>query len=117
MKHSVTNILLSLIFLTFQYFTLEAQEIGSVTNPTIKVRGLITESKSDTPLPFVNIVISGPRVIGCSSDTEGRFGVRLEEPGIYSIAVSYLGYEDWSIRSLKLDPGSDTLINIELEPS
>ncbi|MBT8229976.1 MAG: TonB-dependent receptor [Bacteroidia bacterium] len=117
MKHSVTNILLSLIFLTFQYFTLEAQEIGSVTNPTIKVRGLITESKSDTPLPFVNIVISGPRVIGCSSDTEGRFGVRLEEPGIYSIAVSYLGYEDWTIGNLKLDPGSDTLINIELEPS
>ncbi len=73
----------------------------------VTVSGLLKEASTTTALPFVNVTLNIRDtifVIGTISNEEGRFTLADITPGNYSLALSYVGYEQ---KALPVDRGSD----------
>ena len=92
--------LLSLLLLTFAYFTIYAQQKT--------VTGQVT-SEAEGPLPGVNIVVQGT-VQGAVTDMDGNFSI--EVPGPEAVLVfSYIGYS-----TIAVPVGDQMVINTVLKP-
>lgn len=80
--------------------------------------GILEEATSGDPVPFAHIVLSKDEdQFLTTSDTSGYFQF-LEVPfGIYSLTVSYLGYQTVTIRELAVEHQNLPPLHIRLEPS
>jgi hypothetical protein len=78
------NLLTSLVLLMLFPAWLFAQ-IGTI-------RGRVFDEKTNEPLPFVNIVITGTN-IGSTSDLDGNFLFTGVQPGFVSLSASFVGFE------------------------
>ena len=60
---------------------------------SVTIKGMVVDSKTDEPLPFVNVIVKkdGKMVTGCSTDFDGNFSITVSE-GRYDIETSYIGY-------------------------
>ena len=60
---------------------------------SITIKGTVVDSKTNEPLPFVNVIVKkdGKMVTGCSTDFDGNFSITVSE-GRYDIETSYIGY-------------------------
>ncbi len=60
---------------------------------SVTLKGTVVDSKTDEPLPFVNVIVKkdGKMVTGCSTDFDGNFSITVSE-GRYDIETSYIGY-------------------------
>ena len=76
--------ILLLLLLVMQVWTAAAQSGG--------VRGRVTDTASNEPLPGVSIVIAGTTT-GTSSGNAGEFSIGGLKPGTYKVVFSYIGYE------------------------
>lgn len=56
------------------------------------IRGRVFDEKTNEPLPFVNIVITGTN-IGSTSDLDGNFLFTGVQPGFVSLSASFVGFE------------------------
>lgn len=56
------------------------------------IRGRVFDEKTNEPLPFVNIIISGTN-IGSTSDLDGNFLFTGVQPGFVSLSASFVGFE------------------------
>jgi hypothetical protein len=56
------------------------------------IRGRVFNEKTNEPLPFVNIIISGTN-IGSTSDLDGNFLFTGVQPGFVSLTASFVGFE------------------------
>ncbi len=54
--------------------------------------GKVRDAQSSAPLPGANVQIQGT-VLGGTTDAEGIFTVKKLPPGIYTLRVSYIGYD------------------------
>lgn len=79
-----TNLLTSLVLLLLLPAWLSAQ--------TGTIRGRVFDEKTNEPLPFVNIVITGTN-IGSTSDLDGNFLFTGVQPGFVSLSASFVGFE------------------------
>ena len=62
----------------------------SVSAQPFEITGIITDSETKEPLPFVNIVINNSNHGGIS-DINGKFSLKSNSE-IYFLRVSYVGY-------------------------
>ncbi len=95
----------------------------SIYGQTTRIRGVVVDSDTNEPLPFVNISFKGTN-IGTITDFEGRFFLETRYPGD-SITISYIGYHSQSIQikktayqelSIQLKPESVFIDAVVIKP-
>ena len=57
------------------------------------IKGKITDKASNEPIPFANVLLIGTDN-GTTTDENGAYEIGGLAPGLYSIRVSFVGYED-----------------------
>ncbi len=77
----------------------------------VKIKGVITDSFSKEPIPFVNVVFKGKNV-GTTSDLNGKYALDSQW-GSSTLIFSSIGYE---VQEVDLDESNYQVINIELVP-
>lgn len=86
-------------------FSLEGQN-------EIRIKGLITDSVSGEPLPYVSIIVKGTTT-GAATDLDGRFSLTVPSSASGKmLEVSYLGY---STKQVPLKSGQS--LSIQLAPT
>ncbi|MGB5553046.1 MAG: TonB-dependent receptor [Flavobacteriaceae bacterium] len=97
--------LISLLFITAAQ--LSAQETGSIA-------GKLTDKEvNNEPLPFANILIKGTTK-GTTSDFDGLYEIANLEPGAYTLAYSFVGYETIEMPNVTVEAGKVTTIDLGL---
>lgn len=86
-------------------FSLEGQN-------EIRIKGLVTDSVSGEPLPYVSIIVKGTTT-GAATDLDGRFSLTVPSSASgMMLEVSYLGY---STKQVPLKSGQS--LSIQLAPT
>jgi hypothetical protein len=83
---------------------------------TQNIRGNVIDEFTKLPLPGASIIITGTNpVVGTTTDANGKFKIEGQNPGRYTLKVSYIGYQDRYITNLELFAGKELVIVAELE--
>jgi hypothetical protein len=77
-----------------------------------KVRGLITDSETKEPMPFVNIIFKGTS-LGTISDFKGEYYIETKLASADTLIFSYIGYLP---KKIKVDKFRFQTLNVELRP-
>ncbi|MBI4810382.1 MAG: carboxypeptidase regulatory-like domain-containing protein, partial [Ignavibacteriales bacterium] len=78
------------------------------------ITGRVTDSRTQEPIPSVNIIIQEKPEIGTSTDINGNFKLRGLDVGTYSLKVSAIGYAPQVITNLVVTTGRATPIAVKL---
>ncbi len=79
------------------------------------LKGKIENESNNEPLIFANIILKGTSY-GAASDNEGNFIIKDIDPGVYTFAASYMGYETFEKEiSIPYDDSNGKL-TIQLKP-
>ncbi|MGB5875372.1 MAG: carboxypeptidase-like regulatory domain-containing protein, partial [Bacteroidota bacterium] len=100
-------ILYTLICLLFLTAALHAGETG-------KISGVVKDSKTDEPLPGVNVIVQGTPY-GASTNIEGRFVILNIPPGNHTVVASLVGYKKYTINDLRVSVDFTTPLDIMLD--
>ncbi|UOB18937.1 carboxypeptidase-like regulatory domain-containing protein [Abyssalbus ytuae] len=99
---------------TLSSTTQQPYDISSNTQVSMEISGLITDKKTNKPLPYVNIGILN-RENGTVTNTQGKFILPLKEEWLNdTLRVSSIGYKPIDILMEKIKRKNDTLL-IKLE--
>lgn len=92
-----------------------------VGNPNVgTLVGTITDSKTNEPLPFVNVIVEqdGKQTGGAQTDIDGNYQVQPLNAGYYDIVASFVGYKKNKKQRIYVSPtGYSTDGDIALEPT
>ncbi|MFN5183640.1 MAG: TonB-dependent receptor [Bacteroidota bacterium] len=80
------------------------------------IKGKIIDVDNREPQAFANIVIQGTNT-GATTDIEGNYIISNLKPGIYTIIVNMVGYENQTIPEVSVNNIKPTVLNIELKSS
>jgi hypothetical protein len=89
----------------------------SITNTQThkgEINGRVIDSRTQEPIPSVNVVIIEKPEIGTSTDTNGIFKFRGLNVGTYSLKISAVGYTPQVITNIVVTTGRATPITIKL---
>lgn len=90
---------------------------SSLQAQTATLRGTVTDAQTGSPLSHANIVIARDGLqTGVTTNGAGAFEKKGLAPGIYSVTVTYLGYEKQTISAVELTAGSSKALEIALKP-
>jgi TonB-linked SusC/RagA family outer membrane protein len=89
--------------------TLFLAMLGSVFAQERTITGTITSAEDGSPLPGVNILVSGTTNVGTISDMNGRYTLRVPA-GYESIEFSYIG-----MKSQTITLGASNVIDVVME--
>ncbi|MDZ7343937.1 MAG: TonB-dependent receptor [candidate division KSB1 bacterium] len=82
---------------------------------TAALRGKITDAQTGEPLPRANVVVTGTNFTGgAASNNDGFFEVRNLAAGVYSVSVSFMGYEKQTLERVALNAGESRELNLAL---
>jgi len=81
-----------------------------------KLRGVVTDKETGDPLPGANVVIDGT-TLGASSDLKGVYIVLAVPPGVYTVRVSYMGYQEMDIANIRVMANLTTTQDFALTPA
>jgi len=98
--------------LAFIFFLLQAAVFAGVTG---KISGVITDAGSGEELIGANVIIEGTS-FGSATSVNGRYVILNIPPGVYSVKVSYLGYEPVIIQQVRIVVDQTTDISVALRP-
>jgi outer membrane receptor protein involved in Fe transport len=91
------------------------------------ISGIVVEEKNAKPIPFVTVGILGTSN-GSTTDLKGYFNISDIDPGTYTLAFSYIGYEtkkieieiigteDRNLGTIKLQEGAISLKEVVITP-
>jgi TonB-dependent receptor len=80
------------------------------------VQGVLSDSQSGEPLIGASVRVLGTS-LGGSTDVNGHYEIKDVTPGIYQLAVSYIGYETSVLRDVHVQAGQVTQIDHKLSTS
>ena len=81
------------------------------------IKGIVTDAKTGSPLPFVSVVIlkDGKQVHGGTTDWDGVFVIKpLDTVGTYNIAIDNPGYIRYRREGVRVLPDGFTFVEIKL---
>jgi len=78
-----------------------------------KIRGRVFDEKTRKPLVGANIIVEGT-YLGCAADAEGYYFILNIPPGIYTVKVSMMGYNDIREVGVKVNINQTTTINFAM---
>lgn len=110
-KPGATNLPVSIGILLFVSILAFPINLSGQSSGTIK--GTIKSAKNDNPLQYVNILLQKAnedgKLQGTTSNAKGRFIIEDIEWGTYQLALSYVGFQNKTIKDLTLNPESPTI--------
>ncbi len=99
-----------------QYFFLSLFLLTSVTiKAQSSVNGYVTDKSTGETLISANVAILDNNR-GTATNTLGYYSITNLEPGTYTIACTYIGFELFR-REITLEPGENLRLDIALEPN
>ena len=87
----------------------------SAQNQAHIISGVVTDAETSMALPGANVRLLGPMDRGTATDLEGRYAFTLS-PGLYSVSVTFVGYEPYQLDGLELSAGSTSELDVRLWP-
>ncbi len=83
------------------------------------LKGTITDSKTQEPLPFVNVVAKqdGQQIRGGQTDFDGIFTIKPLPVGKYDIEVSSVGYQKYVRTGIQVTASGFTIADVQLVPT
>jgi outer membrane receptor protein involved in Fe transport len=78
-----------------------------------KIAGRVVDRETGEPLIGANVLILGT-TLGAATDINGRYVIHNVPPGLYDIRASYVGYQDMTIREVRVTAGLTQEVNFEL---
>jgi hypothetical protein len=81
-----------------------------------KLRGKVTDKVSGDPLIGANVTIDGT-TLGAAADLNGDYIVLGVPPGVYTIKVSYIGYQPVSLANVRINASLTTTQDFKLSSS
>jgi len=82
------------------------------TNVSYQIKGRITD-KNGSPLAGASVVLENT-LQGCTTDSYGNFSLSKVKSGVYTLSVSFVGYEK---KSLEVNVDKDLTVDLSLTPS
>ncbi|MDZ7262037.1 MAG: TonB-dependent receptor, partial [candidate division KSB1 bacterium] len=109
MKVKITIFLLALFIATIGESLLFAGTTG-------KIAGKITDAESREPLVGANVVIQGS-TMGAASALDGNYVILNVPPGVYTVVVSMIGYQQLQFNNVRVSIDLTTIIDAALQPT
>lgn len=70
-----------------------------------EIHGIVKDYNSGEPMPFATVSTDyGGKLIGTTTDIDGRFKLKPLHPGKYDISVQFLGYDTRVIQAVEVTP-------------
>ena len=86
----------------------------SAQQPTQTIRGTISDNVSNTPLPYVSVMLLNTN-FGTITDSLGNFTLKNVIVGRYNLQVSMVGFESYILKELQVTSGKEVVLNIGLK--
>src|SRR3990172_10647474 len=83
--------------------------LGNAVAQDRTITGTVTSAEDGSPLPGVNILVSGTTNVGTITDANGRFSLKVPE-GFKALEFSYIG-----TKSQAIELTSSNVIDVSLE--
>jgi outer membrane receptor for ferrienterochelin and colicin len=110
-----TLLLCSVVFNAFAQGPPSAQE-PTKDKGNAKISGSVVDAESNQPVEFATVALldpaTGKPVDGSICDVDGKFTITKVAEGTYDVAISFIGYETQTIKSITLEKRSDTNLGI-----
>ncbi|BFP41625.1 TonB-dependent receptor [Flavobacteriaceae bacterium GF1] len=88
--------------------------VANAQETTGSIVGKLTDKEANNdPLPFANVLIKGTTT-GTTSDFDGLYEISGLEPGTYTVAYSFLGYETVEIPNVVVEAGKVTNVDVPM---
>ena len=87
----------------------------TISLPAATITGKITDANNGTFLPGANVMLVGTSY-GAATERTGKFRISNVPTGDYTLAVKYIGYEDYSAQ-ISVSDGADNNFNIAINVS
>jgi outer membrane receptor protein involved in Fe transport len=81
-----------------------------------KLRGKVTDKESGDPLIGANVTLDGTS-LGAAADLNGDYVILGVPPGVYTVKVSYIGYQPVSLANVRVSAGLTTTQDFKLSSS
>jgi len=81
---------------------------------TGNLAGVVTDAKTNEPLPGVNVLIKGT-YYGAATDINGKYKITGISEGKYNIDVSLIGYKTYQYTGIEVDANKTTNLDVTLE--
>jgi outer membrane receptor for ferrienterochelin and colicin len=107
MKVRITILLIALLILTAYLCVLLAGTTG-------KIAGKITDAATGETLVSANIIVKGTS-LGTISDIDGNYSILNIPPGVYSMSVTIIGYQQIQFDNVSVSVDLTTLIDAALQ--
>lgn len=98
--------------ITFITLFLLTNVISFAQNGTLK--GRVSGTMNNEPLPFVNIQLEGSE-LGASSDVDGNYKIENIPPGSYNVIASFVGYKKAVFYEIVIVSTRPTTLDITLQ--
>ena len=109
MKHFI-------FFCAINLFTLQSALHSQPYSQTI--RGRVIDKATQQPMPGANVIVLDTEPVkGAVTDTDGWFKLDDVALGRISLDISFMGYQNVTIRNLFLISGKEMILTVELEES
>ena len=86
----------------------------SFSQQTGNLAGVVTDAKTNEPLPGVNVIIKGT-YYGAASDINGAYKITGISEGKYNIDVSLIGYKTYQFTGIQVNVNKTTKLDVTLE--
>lgn len=86
----------------------------SAQRPTQTIRGTVIDFASNSPLPYVNVVLLNS-TFGTIADSIGHFTMKGVNIGRYDMQISMMGYEPYVLKEIQVSSGKEVFLNIALK--
>jgi hypothetical protein len=96
-----------------------AGRLGAETaEPVVgQLAGQVRDQLSQQALPGAYVIVEGTR-LGASTDAEGRFRIAGVPEEVYTLTISFIGFEESRLRDVRVVRGKTTVIpDVELTPA
>lgn len=86
----------------------------SIEKPMQTIRGIVTDSKSNTPIEYATISILRNPSLGAVTDSLGEFCIKDVPVGRYNIQTSYMGYHTNIVNEVLVTSSKEIHLDISL---
>lgn len=87
---------------------------GTAIAQTGIIQGKVTDALTNEPIMFATVAVSGT-TLGTTTDLQGQYLLEDLPVGLYTIAVSYVGYEDQARYEIQVSSGRPVILDFQLE--
>lgn len=84
---------------------------------TQTIRGIVVDSKTNTPIEYASVCIVGEPSLGSSTDSRGNFRIHNVPIGRYNIQASFMGYQTRIISEVSVTSSKEVYVEIPVDES